>query len=71
MYRRADPLGFDPLSPVIPTERHHMKIVVIGGSGLIGSKLVTTLTHRDPSFPGLGTGRGTHPDATTPMRAER
>jgi uncharacterized protein YbjT (DUF2867 family) len=39
----AGPLGLDPLSPVIPTERHHMKIVVIGGSGLIGSKLVTKL----------------------------
>jgi uncharacterized protein YbjT (DUF2867 family) len=39
----AGPLGLDPLSPVIRHERHHMKIVVIGGSGLIGSKLVTKL----------------------------
>jgi uncharacterized protein YbjT (DUF2867 family) len=39
----AGPLGIHPLSPVIPSERHHMKIVVIGGSGLIGSKLVTRL----------------------------
>jgi len=70
-YRATGPLALDPLSPEHTRERHDMKIVVIGGSGLIGSKLVTTLTHRDPSFPGLGTGRGTHPDATTPMRAER
>jgi uncharacterized protein YbjT (DUF2867 family) len=37
------PLGLDPLSPVVSSERHHMRIVVIGGSGLIGSKLVTRL----------------------------
>ena len=39
----AGPLRLEPLSPVIPRERHDMKIVVIGGSGLIGSKLVTNL----------------------------
>jgi uncharacterized protein YbjT (DUF2867 family) len=35
-------LECDPLSP-IASERHLMKIVVIGGTGLIGSKLVTKL----------------------------
>jgi uncharacterized protein YbjT (DUF2867 family) len=58
MYRRADRLALDPLSPVDSgarpigahasnskhtSERHDMKIVVIGGSGLIGSKLVSKL----------------------------
>jgi uncharacterized protein YbjT (DUF2867 family) len=37
------PLALDPLSPIQTSERHDMKIVVIGGSGLIGSKLVTRL----------------------------
>jgi uncharacterized protein YbjT (DUF2867 family) len=37
------PLALDPLSPVSTSERHDMKIVVIGGSGLIGSRLVTRL----------------------------
>jgi len=37
------PLALDPLSPEHTCERHDMKIVVIGGSGPIGSKLVTTL----------------------------
>jgi 5,10-methylene-tetrahydrofolate dehydrogenase/methenyl tetrahydrofolate cyclohydrolase len=42
-YRATGPLALDPLSPEHTRERHDMKIVVIGGSGLIGSKLVTTL----------------------------
>jgi uncharacterized protein YbjT (DUF2867 family) len=42
-YRAARPLTLDPLSPLHTSERHDMKIVVIGGSGLIGSKLVTRL----------------------------
>jgi uncharacterized protein YbjT (DUF2867 family) len=49
-YSTTDPLALDPLSPIAngrnseqPSERHDMKIVVIGGSGLIGSKLVTRL----------------------------
>jgi hypothetical protein len=52
-----DPLALDPLSPIgpgarpvdahpsgpdHPSERHDMKVVVIGGTGLIGSKLVST-----------------------------
>src|SRR3954470_16685342 len=43
-------LALDPLSPIADesysehtSERHDMRIVVIGGSGLIGSKLVTRL----------------------------
>ena len=40
---RTGALALDPLSPPHPPERHDMKIVVIGGSGLIGSKLVTRL----------------------------
>jgi uncharacterized protein YbjT (DUF2867 family) len=58
VYSTSDPLALDPLSPVDSgarpidahasnskhtSERHDMKIVVIGGSGLIGSKLVTKL----------------------------
>jgi uncharacterized protein YbjT (DUF2867 family) len=58
VYPTSDPLALDPLSPVDSgarpivahasnskhtSERHDMKIVVIGGSGLIGSKLVTKL----------------------------
>jgi uncharacterized protein YbjT (DUF2867 family) len=39
----AGPLGLDPLSPIHTSERHDMKIVVIGGTGLIGSKLVNRL----------------------------
>ena len=39
----AGPHGLEPFSPTTPSERRHMKIVVIGGSGLIGSKLVTKL----------------------------
>ena len=39
-YAAASALALDPLSPIPTHERHHMKIVVIGGSGLIGSKLV-------------------------------
>jgi uncharacterized protein YbjT (DUF2867 family) len=42
-YSTPDPLALDPLSPIKTRERHDMKIVVIGGSGLIGSKLVTRL----------------------------
>src|SRR3954451_1843425 len=42
-YSTSDPLALDPLSPVSTSERQDMKIVVIGGSGLIGSKLVTRL----------------------------
>jgi glutamate dehydrogenase/leucine dehydrogenase len=42
-YRATGLLAFDPLSPIQANERHDMKIVVIGGSGLIGSKLVTKL----------------------------
>jgi uncharacterized protein YbjT (DUF2867 family) len=36
-------LALDSLSPLFTNERQAMKIVVIGGSGLIGSKLVTRL----------------------------
>jgi len=58
VYSTSDPLALDPLSPIDSgarpidgrasnskhtSERHDMKIVVIGGSGLIGSKLVTKL----------------------------
>jgi hypothetical protein len=43
LYTTSDPLALDPLSPIRTSERHGMKIVVIGGSGLIGSKLVTEL----------------------------
>ena len=42
-YWATGPLALDPLSPIHTSERHDMKIVVIGGSGLIGSKLVTRL----------------------------
>jgi uncharacterized protein YbjT (DUF2867 family) len=42
-YAPANALALDPLSPMSTSERHDMKIVVIGGSGLIGSKLVTGL----------------------------
>jgi glutamate dehydrogenase/leucine dehydrogenase len=42
-YALANALALDPLSPMSTSERHDMKIVVIGGSGLIGSKLVTKL----------------------------
>src|SRR4051794_7209810 len=49
-YSRTDLLGFDPLSPIAngsnsehTSERHDMRIVVVGGTGLIGSKLVTRL----------------------------
>jgi uncharacterized protein YbjT (DUF2867 family) len=43
VYPTSDPLALDPLSPIHTSERHDMKIVVIGGSGLIGSKLVGKL----------------------------
>jgi uncharacterized protein YbjT (DUF2867 family) len=44
MFAQSWELGLDPLSPAIhTTERHDMKIVVIGGTGLIGSKLVSKL----------------------------
>jgi uncharacterized protein YbjT (DUF2867 family) len=42
-YPTPGPLALDPLSPLSISERQDMKIVVIGGSGLIGSKLVTRL----------------------------
>jgi uncharacterized protein YbjT (DUF2867 family) len=42
-YWATGPLALDPLSPIHTSERHDMKVVVIGGSGLIGSKLVTRL----------------------------
>src|SRR3954447_12341046 len=49
-YSRTDLLAFDPLSPIADgsnsehtSERHDMRIVVVGGTGLIGSKLVTRL----------------------------
>jgi uncharacterized protein YbjT (DUF2867 family) len=42
-HRATRLLAFDPLSPVHASERRDMKIVVIGGTGLIGSKLVTRL----------------------------
>src|SRR4051812_44369355 len=49
-YSKTELLAFDPLSPIAngsnskhTSERHDMKIVVIGGTGLIGSKLVTRL----------------------------
>jgi uncharacterized protein YbjT (DUF2867 family) len=42
-YSTPGPLALDPLSPLSISERRDMKIVVIGGSGLIGSKLVTRL----------------------------
>jgi uncharacterized protein YbjT (DUF2867 family) len=42
-YSTPGPLALDPLSPLSISERQDMKIVVIGGSGLIGSKLVTRL----------------------------
>jgi uncharacterized protein YbjT (DUF2867 family) len=42
-YRATRPLTLDPLSPIHTSERQDMKIVVIGGTGLIGSKLVTRL----------------------------
>ena len=43
-YSTRGPMALDPLSPVRHiTERHEMKIVVIGGSGLVGSKVVTRL----------------------------
>jgi uncharacterized protein YbjT (DUF2867 family) len=42
-YRFTSALTLDPLSPIHTTERQAMKIVVIGGSGLIGSKLVARL----------------------------
>jgi uncharacterized protein YbjT (DUF2867 family) len=49
-YSTTDLVALDPLSPIAngsnskhTSERHDMKIVVIGGSGLIGSKLVTQL----------------------------
>src|SRR3954452_6050263 len=53
-YSTRGPMALAPLSPVRThasgpehtTERHDMKIVVIGGSGLVGSKLVTRLSER-------------------------
>src|SRR3954451_22211639 len=49
-YSRTELLAFDPLSPIAngsnsehTSERHDMRIVVVGGTGLIGSKLVTRL----------------------------
>src|SRR3954452_15905755 len=49
-YSRTDQLAFGPLRPVPngsnsehTSERHDMRIVVVGGTGLIGSKLVTRL----------------------------
>ena len=59
-------LELDPLSPVVPYERQHMKIVVIGGTGLIGSKVVTRLNEQGheavPASPDSGvntlTGEG-------------
>src|SRR3954449_9072987 len=49
-YSRTGLLAFDPLSPIAngsnsehTSERHDMRIVVVGGTGLIGSKLVTRL----------------------------
>jgi hypothetical protein len=49
-YSTTDLVALDPLSPIAngsnskhTSERHDLKIVVIGGSGLIGSKLVTQL----------------------------
>jgi uncharacterized protein YbjT (DUF2867 family) len=43
MYPPPWELGLDPLSPITRSERHDMKIVVIGGTGLIGSRLVSRL----------------------------
>lgn len=44
MYPERWELGIDPLSPTThPHERHDMRIVVIGGTGLIGSRLVSRL----------------------------
>jgi uncharacterized protein YbjT (DUF2867 family) len=53
-YSTGGPMALAPLAPVRThgsgpehtTERHDMKIVVIGGSGLVGSKLVTRLSER-------------------------
>jgi uncharacterized protein YbjT (DUF2867 family) len=42
-YSTSHLLALDSLSPLFTSERQAMKIVVIGGSGLIGSKLVTGL----------------------------
>jgi uncharacterized protein YbjT (DUF2867 family) len=42
-HRVTGRFALDPLSPTHHSERQRMKIVVIGGTGLIGSKLVTKL----------------------------
>ena len=45
-YSTLGPMALAPLSPVRTTERRDMRIVVIGGSGLVGSRLVTGLGER-------------------------
>ena len=42
-YRATRPLTLDPLSPIHTSERQDMKIVVIGGHGRVGSKIVEKL----------------------------
>src|SRR2546429_278103 len=42
-YSTSAPLALDPLPPVPKSKRQDMKIVIIGGRGLIGSKFVPRL----------------------------